>query len=141
MHTLRGGCHCGNVEILFETPEAPEDMEPRACGCSFCRRHGAISVSHPGGRARIRVRDERGLIRYRFGLETADFLVCGTCGVSLGAVTRVDGRGYATLNANALDDAERFLRDARPHGHEGESAEQRAARRRAAWTPAEIELA
>src|SRR2546422_3634073 len=44
--------------------------------CSFCRKHGARTTSDPSGRVVITVRHPGQLLRYRFGLETADFLVC-----------------------------------------------------------------
>ena len=37
---LRGACHCGQVEVAFETAMSVADLPLRACGCSFCRRHG-----------------------------------------------------------------------------------------------------
>ena len=48
-----GSCHCGNLELVFETPRAPEDLVVRSCSCSFCRRHGARCVSDPAGAVRL----------------------------------------------------------------------------------------
>jgi hypothetical protein len=102
--SFSGRCHCGNVELAFETPTPPEELAIRACACSFCRRHGVRTVSDPKGRARVLVRDPTKLNRYRFGLRTADFLVCRKCGVYVGAVYTDDTTAtYAVLNVNAFD--------------------------------------
>ena len=46
MALMTGGCHCGNIEVIFETDIAPEETEPRACQCSFCRQHQSRAVSY-----------------------------------------------------------------------------------------------
>ena len=131
MPTLAGRCHCGNIQISLETRVDPRELPLRACQCTFCRRHGARTTSDPAGRARVTVRDEAELSRYRWGLATADFLVCRRCGVYAAAVLQ----SWAVLNANLFDDQEPFRREAQPVDYDGESAEQRIARRRKAWTP------
>ncbi|TMA25511.1 MAG: aldehyde-activating protein [Deltaproteobacteria bacterium] len=142
MAVIAGRCHCGNVEISLETRIDPRQLPLRACQCSFCRRHGARTTADPAGRAAIKVRDVEELSRYRWGLATADFLVCRRCGVYLGALLSEGGRGWATLNANAFDDQEPFRREAEPVSYEGETAEQRIARRKSGWTPsAEVQAA
>ncbi|GJM08717.1 MAG: hypothetical protein DHS20C11_09930 [Lysobacteraceae bacterium] len=40
--------------------------------------------------------------RYRFGTDTADFLLCSTCGVSLVALSHIEGGDYAVVNINCL---------------------------------------
>lgn len=135
-----GGCHCGNLAVRFETGLRPADLPVRACQCSFCRRHGARCVSDPGGRASITARDEGALVRYRFGLNTADFLVCGVCGVYLGALmSEDDGRAFATLNVNAFDKNGVFA-DATPVSYDAETEPARRERRRLKWTPAELHI-
>jgi len=109
MHVLEGGCHCGNLAVTYRTGVAPEDATPRACQCSFCRKHRARAISDPDGSLEIRVGDASALTRYRFGTGCADFLVCTTCGVYVAAFMPDpdDARGVATLMANALDDQAR----------------------------------
>ena len=58
----------------------------RACQCTFCRLHGAISTSDPKGAVRFSIRNEDAVSRYVFGLRTAEFLVCRACGVYLAAM-------------------------------------------------------
>jgi hypothetical protein len=130
LHT--GGCHCGALRVEFESA-AP--LALRACQCSFCRKHQARSVSDPEGSAALTLGPEA--VRYRFATGSCDFLLCGRCGVYVGAVQRIDGRFYAVLNLTAFDAPRPELPDT-PMDYEGENAETRAARRRARWTPATI---
>ncbi len=135
--TFTGGCHCGNVEVTFETAKDPAQLAVNACTCSFCRRHGAHTMSDPEGRARITAEDPAGLNRYRFALRTADFLICRGCGVYVAAAFTdgETGRAYATLNVNAFDAPEAFARPAEAvdYGHETEA--ERRERRKGRWTP------
>jgi hypothetical protein len=62
-------------------------------------------------------------------LRTADFLSCETCGVYVGAVME----RFCTVNANTFE--EPVAGDGEMFSYEGETAEERVARRRAGWTP------
>ena len=137
--TVAGRCHCGNVELRFETSAPAETLQVRADTCSFCRRHGARTTSDPGGRVEITVHAADDLIRYRFALKTADFLVCARCGVYVAAVSTEGGSSYATVNINALEDPERFAQ-AVPVTYDGETEAERRARRAARWTPAVLRV-
>jgi hypothetical protein len=132
--SFAGRCHCGNLEVTFATGR-PEDLVVRSCQCSFCRRHGARCVSDPAGAVRIRARDPALLVRYAFGLRTADFLLCGRCGSYLGALMTAGDRAVATINVNMLDPPHPFQRAGVPMNYEGESEEGRRVRRAAGWTP------
>jgi len=78
--------------------------------------------------------DETGVHRYRFGLRTADFIVCRTCGVYIAAVLTTARGRFATVNVNALD--QRLdVPEATPVSYDGESAEHRQHRRERSWTP------
>ena len=127
-----GQCHCGAIRIELETEKR---LEPRACQCSFCRKHGARSVSDPDGRAILTLGIEP--IRYRFASKAADYVICPSCGVYLGALAEIDGAVFATLNLNAFDDPHPELAAA-PVSYDGESAEAKVRRRRERWTPARI---
>jgi hypothetical protein len=78
------------------------------------------------------------LSRYSFGLGTAQFLVCRTCGVYVGAVMADAGSAYAIVNINALHTPEVFAQPAVSMNYDRESAAERRARRRARWTPATV---
>lgn len=130
-----GRCHCGNIEIVFETARTPEELGVRSCTCSFCARHGAITTTDPEGGASFVARDRDKLNRYRFGLKTADFLVCGVCGVYVGAVFADGERSYATLNVNAFEERGVFPRVPEFASYDHETEGERRARRVARWTP------
>jgi hypothetical protein len=130
-----GRCHCGNLEVNFEAGAAPRDLAVRSCTCSFCRRHGARCVSDPTGAVGILVHDPALLIRYGFGLRTADFLICGRCGTYLGAIMSVGDSAVATINVNTFDPPHPFQREGVPMSYDGESPEERLARRASRWTP------
>jgi hypothetical protein len=133
MPTFAGRCHCRNVELALETEHELDTLPLRACTCEFCRRHGARTTSDPRGTVRIEVHDAALLGRYRFGLATADVLLCRRCGVYVGVLLEADDGAWATVNANTF--ATRPTGVATPVSYEGEDAAQRIARRRAGWTP------
>jgi hypothetical protein len=134
MIQLEGTCHCANIAIVLETEQDPRSLPLRACDCSFCRRHGARTTADPNGRARIGIRDRSLVSLYEFGLRTARMVVCARCGMYCAAVLRDGERAWAVQNANLfLHPA--FDRPAQPVSYEGETAEQRIARRKKLWTP------
>jgi hypothetical protein len=130
-----GRCHCGNLAVTFETRQPPDGITVRACGCSFCRHHGARTVSDPEGRISFIVHDPAALNRYRFGLGTADFLLCRTCGVYVGAMMEAGGSACAIVNVNCFDPPHPFDREGVPVSYDAESEPARRARRAAGWTP------
>jgi len=134
---LDGSCHCGAVRLSFRPARPLAALPIRRCGCSFCRRHGARTVADPEGTLAIRA-EPGALRRYRFGLATADFLLCARCGVYVAAAIESGGRSFATLNANTLEVRD-SLDPAPPLvDYEAETAAERVARRRARRTPATI---
>jgi len=134
---ISGGCHCGTVTFRLVASRPPEDLPVRACSCRFCRQHAALSTSDPAGHVTFATADAASLGRYRFGLRTADFLICRDCGVYLGALMPDGDAAYAILNVNACDEPERFVQSPLTMDYGGEDEAGRLARRRAKWTPAE----
>ena len=130
-----GGCHCGALRYALATALPPGQLPLRACQCAFCRKHGALSTSDPAGSVRFELKAEP--IRYRFGLKTADFLVCARCGVYVGATFEDGGKAWAVLNANTLDDAAALTQPPAAMSYDGEDEASRMARRKARWTPVE----
>ncbi|MBI3678249.1 MAG: hypothetical protein HY243_16690 [Proteobacteria bacterium] len=112
-----------------------EELGLRACLCSFCRSHGARTTSDPNGEIRISVRRWDKLLRYRFGLKTADFFVCAACGAFIGAVMNEGERTWMTVNANTFKPPPPLDFPAVPHDFEGEDVPGRIKRRMARWTP------
>jgi hypothetical protein len=130
-----GQCHCGALGYAFETSLPPSAWSVRACQCPFCRAHGTQTTSDPQGSLEFRVADPARLVRYRFGLRTADFLICAQCGVYVGSViTAAQGR-YGIVNINAMRPIPAGLSQPQPMSYEGENERQRAERREARWTP------
>jgi hypothetical protein len=129
-----GGCHCGALRVRFAPTCAPEDLELRRCGCSFCRKHGATTAVDPHGLLELTILDVDEAVRYRFGTRTADYLLCGRCGVYVAAVLSAEAGAVATLNVAVLDDRDAFTQSPRPVSYEGESPHQRRLRRAETWT-------
>jgi hypothetical protein len=70
---------------------------------------------------------------YAFGTATTDFWICRVCGVYVGAVMR--GAPLGILNVRALQPLPADLPSSVPVRYEGESIEERSARRAQRWTP------
>ena len=134
-----GGCHCGNIRLSFSTALDPAALEIRACQCSFCTRHGSRAAADPNGRLSISVEDRARLQVYRFGLRTADYLVCRDCGVYVAAIAGQGDDARAIVIVNALDDRERFSREPIAIRFDAETREQRLARRSSAWMPVDVQ--
>jgi hypothetical protein len=103
MHTLSGGCHCGNILLELELSQDPSAYRPRACDCTFCSKHGAAYISDAQGSLRIQIGAERDSRMYRQGSGIAECLLCANCGVLVGALYRCDGQTYAAVNAKVID--------------------------------------
>ncbi|MEX0590554.1 MAG: hypothetical protein WD207_05665 [Xanthobacteraceae bacterium] len=137
MAILQGTCHCGRIEVEFETSVSTAQLQVRACMCSFCRRHGAKNATDPDGGLTISF-PTGGIDRYRFGHRTADFLICRGCGVYVAAIMEEGGRQRGTLNVVGTRIEGLWERVAEPFTFDHEDPDVRRARRRARWMPAKI---
>jgi hypothetical protein len=126
----RGACHCGVVHAEYETSQP---VRLRQDGCGFCSSRGVKSASDPGGRAVLTA--TKRLTRYRFGHKTADFLICPDCGSYV--ATEMQGpRGLVgVINVVGLNISELKNLPATLTSLEGESKDERIARRASRWTP------
>jgi hypothetical protein len=136
-----GRCHCGNIELAFATSIDPQEIEIRACQCSFCRKHGSRAAADAAGMLSLFVADETQVSRYRFGLETAEYWVCRACGVYVAAITTGESQPRGIVIVNALDDDRLFTRAPVAVDYDAESRAVRIARRRARWMPVEVQIA
>ena len=134
----RGGCHCGNLRLNLRLSQPPVETRLRACGCSFCRAHNTRTTSDPLGSVEIWADDWSLVQSYRFGSGTAEFLICKRCGVYIGAIGDTAAGMRAVINTACLDDRAAFTAEPSPTDHEGETTEDRLARRAANWTPATL---
>lgn len=129
-----GQCHCGIVKASFETAKTPAELGVRACQCEFCRRHGSLNISDPVGLTTIDA-SAGDILRYRFALKTADFLLCNKCGVYFAAVTGAGDAIRSTLNIVGLRMGDFLSTAVVPFDYGDEDATERLARRTSKWTP------
>lgn len=130
---VKGGCHCGNISFELTWEPDPAEIPARACGCSFCVRHGGIWTSNPGGALRVSIADRSLVSSYSFGTRTADFHVCSRCGVVPLVTSTIDEHTYAVVNVNAFDNVAPSLLRHTPVSFDGESVELRLQRRKRNW--------
>ena len=135
MKIYAGSCHCGAIGFDYATDIAPSEWSVRACQCSFCRAHAALSASDPQGHARFFATEPELLERYTFALRTADFLLCRRCGVYVGAVIHRDVEAFSIVNTRALKESPRNLPGPAAMVYDTEDAAARRERRYDRWTP------
>jgi hypothetical protein len=128
-------CHCGVLSATYRTALQTALWPVRACQCAFCRAHCALSTSDPDGLLIYSASDLSLLRRYRFGTRSADFMLCGACGVFLGAVMTQGLQRWGVLNLRALQPVPADLSAPQPMQYEAESIGNRTERRTARWTP------
>jgi hypothetical protein len=136
-HRYQGSCHCGAIRATLTSSKPATELQARACQCSFCTRHGAMTVSDPGGRAVFEI-DRAALTKYQFETRTGTSLLCARCGMYAGVILENGGKVWSAINVRGLAFAEFKGREPEPVVYEGETAEQRIARRKQKWTPTEI---
>ena len=135
MRQIEGRCHCANLTFTFNRPGKEAKIPVRVCGCSFCRKHGGVWTSHPGGELIIRINDNERVTRYEFGTATAQFYLCTSCGVPMCVVSSIDGNDYAVVNVNTFENVDTGELDASAADFDGESVGDRLQRRTRNWIP------
>jgi hypothetical protein len=136
--TFQGQCHCGAIRGTLVASKPAAALQVRACQCGFCTRHGAMTVSDPAGRSTFAI-ERAALTKYQFGTRTGTSLLCARCGMYAGVILEDGGKAWSVLNVRGLAIPEFKGRVAEPVVYEGEAPEARIARRKAKWTPTEIE--
>jgi hypothetical protein len=130
---IKGRCHCGNIAFELEWPGEGARIPARACGCSFCVKHGGVWTSHPRGRLEVLVADAALVSRYEFGTRTATFHICARCGVPPFVTSEIDGRVYAVVNVNTFENVPAASLDRAGADFEGEGVGERLERRKRNW--------
>jgi hypothetical protein len=130
---IRGKCHCGNISFSLVWEPDPAEIPARACGCSFCTKHGGVWTSNPRGALEVAVKDPRLVSKYAFGTRTADFHVCVRCGIVPLVTSRIDERLYAVVSVNAFEGVDQSLLRRAPASFDGEGNDTRLARRKRNW--------
>jgi hypothetical protein len=132
---IKGRCHCGNVAFDLDWGGDAADIPARACGCSFCIKHGGVWTSNPRSSLAVSITDPGLLSRYAFGTRTATFHVCARCGAVPLVTSEIAGRLYAVVNVNTFENVDRLALRSSSADFEGEDVESRLARRRRNWIP------
>jgi hypothetical protein len=130
---IHGACHCGNIALELEWAGDPRAIPARACGCSFCVKHGGVWTSHPGSTLTVAIGDPSLVSKYAFGTRTATFHVCARCGAVPVVTSEIDGCLYAVVNVNVLAAIEAARLKRSPADFEGEDIETRLKRRQRNW--------
>ena len=131
---IRGACHCRNITFDLDWRPEPQVIPARACGCTFCRKHGGVWTSCPVGSLGIQVADPSRVNRYAFATKTADFHVCTVCGAVPVVTCEIDGKTYAVVNVNTFEGVDPALLAPVAASFEGEDVASRLARRARGWT-------
>ena len=132
---INGKCHCGNIAFSLTWEPDPVEIPARACGCTFCQKHGGVWTSNPKGVLTVRVQEPAAVSKYAFGTKTADFHVCARCGVVPVVTSRIDGRLYAVVSVNAFEGIEASRLRRSPANFDGEGTDSRLERRKRNWIP------
>jgi hypothetical protein len=130
---IHGRCHCGNISFSLAWDPDPAEIPARACGCSFCVKHGGVWTSNPRGSLEVRIENPDQVSKYAFGTKTADFHVCARCGIVPVVTSRVDGRLYAVVSVNAFEGVEPARLKRSPANFDGEGSDSRLERRKRNW--------
>jgi hypothetical protein len=132
---IHGSCHCGNIKFKLDWQPEPNEIPARACSCSFCVKHGGVWTSCPSGTLEVEVKDPGRHSKYAFGTRTADFHICTSCGGAPVITSEIDGKTFAVVSVNAMDDLDRSLLRQTPISFDGEDETTRLARRARGWIP------
>ena len=130
---ITGKCHCGNISVELDWEGDPPRVPARACGCSFCVKHGGVWTSHPRGRLEVRIADAALVSRYEFGTRTATFHICARCGVPPFVTSEIAHHLYAVVNVNAFENVDPAALHRAAVTFEGEDLAARLARRTRNW--------
>lgn len=130
---IRGRCHCGNIALALDWRGNSHEIPARACGCSFCLKHGGVWTSQPDSTLAVSIEDPAQVAKYLFGTRTATFHVCSRCGVVPLVTSEIDNRLYAVVNVNALEGLDPASLRSGVASFDGEDVQSRLARRKRNW--------
>jgi len=130
---LTGKCHCGNIALEFVWDGDATEIPARACGCTFCVKHGGVWTSNPTSKLLVAIQDAALVSRYVFGTRTATFFVCSRCGAVPLVTSKIADHLYAVVNVNVLENVDPSWLRRGTADFEGEDVESRLARRTRNW--------
>jgi len=132
MH-IQGSCHCGNLSFQLDWEPEPASIPARACGCTFCVKHGGVWTSNPFAALVVTVREPALVSHYSFGTSTAVFHICARCGGVPVVTSEIDKHQYAVVSVNAFNNVPQSMLQRAGADFEGESVQARLARRKRGW--------
>ena len=130
---IHGKCHCGNIAFELDWRGDQQEIGARACGCSFCVKHGGVWTSNPQSGLAVAIRDLAAVSKYAFGTKTATFHVCSRCGGVPLVTSEIENHVYAVVNVNVFENVDRSRIRVGSADFEGEAVESRLARRQRNW--------
>jgi hypothetical protein len=130
---IDGKCHCGNIAFVLDWPGVPSEIVARACGCSFCVKHGGVWTSNRDATLSVTLHSPTLVSKYAFGTKTATFYVCARCGVVPIVTSEVEDHLYAVVNVNTLVGLDSLRVSRQPVSFDGEEQQSRLARRARNW--------
>jgi hypothetical protein len=130
---IHGKCHCGNIAFELDWHGDQQEIGARACGCSFCVKHGGVWTSNPKSRLEVAIRDPAAVSKYAFGTKTATFHVCSHCGGVPLVTSEIENHLYAVVNVNVFEDVDRSRVRVASANFAEEDVESRLARRQRNW--------
>jgi len=130
---IQGKCHCGNIAFELDWNADQQAINARACGCSFCVKHGGVWTSNPKSKLVVAIQDSASVSMYAFGTRTATFYVCSRCGGVPLVTSEIENHLYAVVNVNVFEDFERSRLQLAAADFEGEDIASRLARRQRNW--------
>jgi hypothetical protein len=130
---IDGKCHCGNIAFVLDWPGAPSEIVARACGCSFCIKHGGVWTSNRDARLSATLHSPGLVSKYAFETKTAIFYVCSRCGAVPIVTSEIANHLYAVVNVNAFEGLDSLQVSRQPVSFDGEEQQSRLARRERNW--------
>lgn len=119
--SIRGGCKCNNIQILWHTVD--RSLVPRECQCDYCLSRSISYVSKSGTRVEISIHNESLHHLRQQGTRSATFHECGNCGELVFVTSEIDGELYCTLNSNCISNPFGFGASVRMEVHNQTAAE------------------
>lgn len=104
--SIRGGCKCNNIQILWHTID--RSLVPRECQCCYCLFNRFSYVSKAGTRFNVSIHREALYSIHQQVMGGARFHRCENCGELVFATSEIEGELYGALNANCLNNPSGF---------------------------------
>jgi hypothetical protein len=133
MMRIEGKCHCGNIRYVLDWPGDESEITIRACGCTFCTKHGGSWTSNRDAELMAEIRDASLVSKYTFGTATADFYVCARCGAVPFVTSAIDDHLYAVVNVNTFEGINPSSLVRTATNFDGEDVGERLERRKRNW--------